>query len=706
MSLLAPQRISSVASASQPLRVLGRYRQARQAAAIAISGLSLLNIGLWISVASQPCLYELSSRVHLWRPVFALSLAFLSLVAVLLVWFACSPYLLRVATLLLLDWFSVFVALAQCTLECNVGGPFAPFGSTGRLNEIPRLVVAAAILVYFTNFACARLRVLECTMFEPLGSKTTERIYQTLVVDLILFLVLVAIRIWFPKVAGHLLAVSFWYGGLALIAVLIRVMWSVVKVARLVAAAHRQVRASKRFHSTGMVGELGHSKHAAEFLLIGTFHATVTFWLSLFCGGANYNLLWPGSANDVPSAWALQNAAFCLDRLTNGFSCCLYSGMVGGSLFADRVGMDVEHKQRAKRALATKFFRPSSDAGWQQKVEELADMGFTMRALLKFYKKLGTAELMPHFEGDLNTTLDVVRQAIIPLSREARSSLASVIMGGAPVRPNKMITHNWANLFRDLVAGIVAEALGEDEYFMAAYWLDHDIALVEEWLLAASAMDATYWVCALSVNQHAGICGGNPQGERDNASGMCHPVCDCGLAKFFNDTPPFGNNGQSARCEMNKFDDMLAFLGASNPSFRHVIAVDRNFTLFSRAWCIAEISKAFDFGIPQNLMLPSSALLRKNEASLCDLRVEDMQATRPEDAEAILAKIPDKAAFNRQLQHLVHDKLLVSWKALDEGQRLQRAGRIARWQHACQMRAAGVDPWRSCLVAKSACASS
>merc|ERR1719330_452475 len=113
---------------------------------------------------------------------------------------------------------------------------------------------------------------------------------------------------------------------------------------------------------------------------------------------------------------------------------------------------------------------------------------------MDFYRRLGTGEGMPHYDSTRNTTLDVVRQAIIPLSREAGASLASVLMEGRADRPEMMITHTWSGLFRDLVACIVADALGEEEYYVVAYWLDNDLGLVEEWLHAAGALGNTYWV--------------------------------------------------------------------------------------------------------------------------------------------------------------------------------------------------------------------
>ena len=53
------------------------------------------------------------------------------------------------------------------------------------------------------------------------------------------------------------------------------------------------------------------------------------------------------------------------------------------------------------------------------------------------------------------------------------------MMDGCPTRPQKMVTHNWGNRFADLVAAIVADALGDDEFGSIADLLDRDVGKVE-----------------------------------------------------------------------------------------------------------------------------------------------------------------------------------------------------------------------------------
>jgi len=181
-----------------------------------------------------------------------------------------------------------------------------------------------------------------------------------------------------------------------------------------------------------------------------------------------------------------------------------------------------------------------------------------------------------------------------------------------------------------------------------------------------------------------GICGGNPAGERDPVTGHLHPVCSCGAPKFFNSTPPlYGRKGVG--CEMNKFHDMMGYLSAHNPSFSQVIAAGATFHLFTRAWCVSELAKADAAGMRQHLKVLNVRALQEHESRLRSLKIEDMQASRPEDIEEILAGIPDKELFNRNLQNLIFEKLLPTWHNLDAQDQSAIVGRVARWQAAAAL---------------------
>ena len=59
--------------------------------------------------------------------------------------------------------------------------------------------------------------------------------------------------------------------------------------------------------------------------------------------------------------------------------------------------------------------------------------------------------------------------------------------------------------------------------------------------------------------------------------------------------------GRSIGCEMNKFDDMMALLAASNANFSQVVAVDSQCGLFHRAWCVAELVQASQMQLVQHV---------------------------------------------------------------------------------------------------------
>jgi len=167
-------------------------------------------------------------------------------------------------------------------------------------------------------------------------------------------------------------------------------------------------------------------------------------------------------------------------------------------------------------------------------------------------------------------------------------------------------------------------------------------------------LDSTYWVCAFSVNQHASICD-SPGGD-DSVTGLPHPMCSCGAAKSHDEVGPCRSDGRMIRCEINKFDDMMDCLAAALfRDFGQVIAVDADFQLFRRAWCIAEIHRANVKGMPQTIELLSEHCLLEHRRALQGMRVEDMEASNPDDKAAILAQIPDKAAFNTELNLMISD---------------------------------------------------
>ena len=342
---------------------------------------------------------------------------------------------------------------------------------------------------------------------------------------------------------------------------------------------------------------------------------------------------------------------------------------------------------------------------WEAKTEELASRGISLSDLLEFYSNLGFG-IMPSFQPDVHTTNDVVRLGIIPRTSSAGSSYAEFVNNGKKVIPKKMVTHNWQNLFRDLLASVIADALGEHNFELIAKLLSdkEGVEVVEQILQVQERLQETYWICAFSVNQHASICGGNPNGDVDPVTKIPHPICTCNAPKFFNKDPPLNEHGESIKCEMNKFDDMMAFLARKDPNFTEVIAVDANLDLFGRAWCVAELFEAHRMGMAQNLMLRNTATLMTRQSTLQDIRVEDMKASRPEDVQQILEKIPDKKAFNEKLQELIFDGqvgLLAARKKADVLEQMEDLSYVLKWARLSESADDGALIWRRWICSSS-----
>lgn len=389
--------------------------------------------------------------------------------------------------------------------------------------------------------------------------------------------------------------------------------------------------------------------------------------------------------------WAL---LYDLDSLARCIGALILCGVVDRHSFASKAQVDAEEmRERRQTAVATRFNSlRGGHREWWAKVEELSQRGVTLEALLHFYRGLGV-DYMTNFNPDVHTTKDVVRAAIIPLSAERACAMAQVMMGGEKVLPKNMVTHNWSNLFKFLVAGIVADALGSADFGIVADFLSWDIDLLLGMLGRKGKLQETYWICAFSISQHDSICGSNPYSDVDPVSRAVHKTCPCNKRKYFNTDGTLDPEGRSVECELNKFDDVMALLAASNPYFSQIICVDGSFDLFTRAWCIAEIAEAFYLGMRQRVQVLSRKRAEKHEPMLRALRVEDMQASRREDVEQILAKIPDKAKFNSKLQEMLfgHTGLLNLWAQLDGKQRLTSIGWWLRWARELQGR-------RSCLI--------
>eukprot|EP00434_Breviolum_minutum_P012329 symbB.v1.2.010865.t2/scaffold716.1/size187362/18 len=410
--------------------------------------------------------------------------------------------------------------------------------------------------------------------------------------------------------------------------------------------------------------------------------------------------LWPVPAHMAEKVYENQGSSFATYLLTDSSlaSNLWFLALLLGVLYL--VGLhsvSATHRRHEenqarlrKRAERRKTYEPAQDAGWQEKVEDLAKRAISLDALLTFYSGLGR-DYMHNFDSKVHTTDDVVRQAIIPLSALHQSDLllakkksvdmSMLSMKGRRVRPGAMVTHTWHSRFRDLVAACCADGLEESNYLRISLLLDTDMDLIRHWLRRCGELKSTYWICAFCVNQHKGIC--HPSFPLyDSATGATVKPCECNCPKYLNTDPPCRSDLAhpiSINCEMNKFSDMIAWLAATDDEFRQVLVVDANLELFSRAWCMAEIAEAYMMGMKQLLKIESGNALQQRNAKLKALRIEDMKASRAEDVQEILHRIPDKDEFNRQLQRLF-GKLFGTFWHLHPSERLKIACRELRWQ--------------------------
>lgn len=400
--------------------------------------------------------------------------------------------------------------------------------------------------------------------------------------------------------------------------------------------------AERRLSANIVVERLKNAHGALRLQIIGMIVGPATSILHIICSSfvAGYFFVYPGPESDAERFW-LADVPPAVDHVANIVFALALSGTFTAAVSAGAAKRKLSAVRNKRLQESAASYKTSDQHGWEEKVVELAGRGLTLEALLQFYCGLGSVYML-NFDPAVNTTADVVHRAVMPLSKAKQSSLATVMMKGVRTRPQKMVTHNWSNLFRDVVAAIIADALDEDEYARISHLLMHSPSVLLAWVYSRNVHLRVYWVDAFSVNQHAD--GGNPD--------------------VF---------------EMSKVQSMMSFLSVNDAKFEQVVAVDEEFLLFSSTCCMSEIAAAHKAGMMQCLKMPSLSSLAKNEDSLKSLKVESTEATRPADQAAILDSIPDKEAFNSNFQHLLFEDLLPAWHLADVDTQMERIGCDARW---------------------------
>ena len=83
---------------------------------------------------------------------------------------------------------------------------------------------------------------------------------------------------------------------------------------------------------------------------------------------------------------------------------------------------------------------------------------------------------------------------------------------------------------------------------------------------------------------------------------------------------------------MDKFVEMMHLIKNSKERFGQVIAVDRQFALFKRAWCVAEIAEGTASHIPASLKVASAKSINDNyESTIEKLDLRECEASHEED---------------------------------------------------------------------------
>ena len=142
-------------------------------------------------------------------------------------------------------------------------------------------------------------------------------------------------------------------------------------------------------------------------------------------------------------------------------------------------------------------------------------------------------------ESELGISIDFATEDHLEGSGQAKMddepligySYATAVNCGQKVMAQKMVTHNWGNKFAHLLGAIFSAALDLETYDHVVNLLKKkDFEQLHSLLKEKEQLSVPYWVCAFSVNQHAGICGRAP--PLDTTGHEIRP-CQCHTEKHF-----------------------------------------------------------------------------------------------------------------------------------------------------------------------------
>ena len=487
-----------------------------------------------------------------------------------------------------------------------------------------------------------------------------------------------SVNIW-PFVVSLSVPCIVWVAYVALIC------WDLALKFRLLLREMGRVRGPPRKQAIWAAQVLGMEMLICTLLGIGTWYHHVVSGICMYAhvrlwrvpSDANYRvwLSWKERVNEAES--------------TNWVVSSLGLGLLSGILWqVQPPNDDPQSAGELTRGLVSmsSFLSPKEKEMYDKVVKQLANRGFRLGALLSFWRRLLDGQTMPGFDPQRSLTNDVVRRAIIPESRVGDGGCALAdLWSGTDMKPQVMVTHNWTNGFGSLTAAILADALGRTSYQGVAAQIATASGLEQAQEKLAGKLETTYWVCAFCINQHASICAGfgpePPQGtpewtawdgrRHDSVTGEKFVLCNCQVEKVFSHA--------DARCELNKFDDMMTHLALEVFSFGQLIVVDDAFEVLYRAWCVAEIFEASVLGMESRIQVLSQDAVDQNYDKLSLLDVRHCTASSQADKEMIMAKISDVEVFNWKIQQLVFSEemgLFSQW--VDGNERSRQVGRIVR----------------------------
>jgi len=294
-------------------------------------------------------------------------------------------------------------------------------------------------------------------------------------------------------------------------------------------------------------------------------------------------------------------------------------------------------------------------------LERLVRRGISLRHLLTFYQQLGKQFFLSFKSGE-HTTEDVVKYAVIPETCKSGLSYAEQVGYKKAIIAEKMVSHNWSNKFSDLISAVVADALDVPMYHDIIPRLSkHRIAELIDELKESGKLDTTYWICAFSVNQHR-TC----RSEYAKNNGL---ECTCKTSNYSNYHPA---------CEVDKFDqmlkDMVSFNNARAIRTCHVIAVDKDCKIFTRAWVLAEIvqTEVNASDVSQKFYAYDKKSLQRLLKEENNINIEKCDASNPEDKKMIISYADEKLGikeFNAQLNKKIKRLAQTSHKDIEKAEK-------------------------------------